>query len=293
VDRAVIVGNCQAGALEMMLSTNEEFTKRFELVSFPAVHEIPDAMVPELHRAVADAAVVVPQRIHEDYRGGIGLGTETLARIAGNATVIRWPSVHWAGYFPDLFYLRDAEAQPMVDGPFDYHDRTVLEAYAAGVDVPGVCRLLEDPELPSEAQTWAINATAELEIRSQDCEVKIISFIESRFRDELLFFTMNHPANHLLGFMARQITDLIGIPGGIDYRRISDEILGPTFYPLHANHVRALELEFGPELMAGSSPFRIRGVTYEPVEAVQMFFDYYAAHPDLVELNVDRCRRST
>ena len=38
VDRAVIVGNCQAGALEMMLRTNEEFTKRFELVSFPAVH---------------------------------------------------------------------------------------------------------------------------------------------------------------------------------------------------------------------------------------------------------------
>jgi len=93
----------------MMLSTNEEFTKRFELVSFPAVHEIPDAMVPELHRAVADAAVVVPQRVQEDYRGGIGLGTETLARIAGSATVVRWPSVYWAGYFPDLFYLRNAE----------------------------------------------------------------------------------------------------------------------------------------------------------------------------------------
>lgn len=287
MDRAVIVGNCQAGALEMMLSTNEEFTKRFELVSFPAVHEIPDAMVPELHRAVADAAVVVPQRIREDYRGGIGLGTETLARIAGNATVIRWPSVHWAGYFPDLFYLRDENGQPVVDGPFDYHDRTILEAYAAAIDVPGVCRLLEDPELPSEAQTCAINATAELEIRSQDCEVEVTSFIASRFRDELLFFTMNHPANHLLGFMAQQITDLIGIPGSVDYGRIPDEILGPTFYPLHANHVRTLELEFGPELIAGSAPFKVRGVNYKPAEAVAVFYKYYDANPQLVTLNLN------
>ncbi len=269
-----------------MLRTNEEFTKRFELVSFPPVHEIPEAMMPDLHRAVADATVVMPQRVQEDYRGGIGLGTETLASIGGSATVVRWPSVYWAGYFPDLFYLRDADGQPVIDGPFDYHDRTILEAYVAGIDVPGVCRLLEDPDLPSDAQTWATNATAELEIRGQDCEVKVTSFISSRFRDELLFFTMNHPANHLLGFMAQQITEIIGIPGGIDYKRIPDEILGPTFYPLHANHVRALELGFGPELIIGGAPFRIRGVNYEPVEALQLFFAYYAAHPDLVELNV-------
>ena len=42
-------------ALEMMLSTNEEFTRRFEFVSFPPVHELPDTLVPELHRAVAEA----------------------------------------------------------------------------------------------------------------------------------------------------------------------------------------------------------------------------------------------
>lgn len=277
----------------MMLSTNEEFTKRFELVSFPQVHEIPEAMVPELHRAVADAAVVIPQRVQEDYRDGIGLGTETLASIAGSATIVRWPSVYWAGYFPDLFYLRDAEGQPVVDGPFDYHDRTILEAYASDIDVQGVCRLLKDPERPSDAQAWAANATAELDMRGRDCEVKVTSFIASRFREELLFFTMNHPANHLLGLMAQQITDLIGIPGGIDYKRVADEILGPTFYPLHANHARALELEFGVELIVGSAPFKIRGSTYGPTEAVGAFFDYYTAHPELVELNVDLCRLST
>jgi len=276
-----------------MLSTNEEFTKRFEFVSFPAVHEIPEAMVPELHRAVADAAVVIPQRVQEDYRDGIGLGTETLARIAGSAIVVRWPSVYWAGYFPDLFYLRDAEGQPVVDGPFDYHDRTIMEAYNSGIDVLGVCRLLADPERPSDAQAWAANATAELDIRGRDCEVQVARFIASTFREDLLFFSMNHPANRLLGLMAQQITEFIGIPGGIDHRRLPNEVLGSTFYPLHANHVRALGLEFGVELIVGSAAFKIRGSTYGPTEAVGAFFDYYTAHPELVELNVDLCRLST
>ncbi len=285
MDRVVVVGNCQAAALELMLSTNEEFTKRFEFVRFPPVHEIPEAMVPELHRAVADAALVIPQRVDEGYRDGLGLGTETLARIAGTATVVRWPSVYWAGYFPDLFYMRDAAGQPVVEGPFDYHDRTILQAYSAGREVAEVCRLLEDPDRPSDAVAWAANSTAELEIRGRDCDVNITSFIASTFKDELLFFSMNHPSNRLLGLVAQQITELIGIPGGIDHRRIPHELLGSTFYPLHANHVRALELRFGAGVTAGSTPFKIRGVEYAATQAVQAFFDYYASHPQLVELN--------
>jgi hypothetical protein len=115
----------------------------------------------------------------------------------------------------------------------------------------------------------------------------VTTFIDSRFRDELLFFTMNHPTNRMLGFIAEQIMEFIGIPGSIDHRRIPDEILGPTFYPLHANHVRALELRFGEELGAGRTPFRIRGTSYEPAQAVQAFYEYYEAHPQLVELNLD------
>ncbi|HEY7829698.1 MAG TPA: WcbI family polysaccharide biosynthesis putative acetyltransferase [Solirubrobacteraceae bacterium] len=287
MDPVVVVGNCQATALELALSTNQEFTKRFEFVRFPAVHEIPKTMVPDLHRAVAEAAVVIPQRVDEGYRDGLGLGTETLAGIAGSATVVRWPSVYWAGYFPDLFYLRDDAGQPVVDGPFDYHDRTILEAYGSGIDVSGACRLLEDPERPSDASAWAANATAELDLRGRDCDVQVTSFIASTFREELLFFTMNHPANRLLGVMAQQITELIGVPGAIDLQGLPGEPLGSTFYPLHANHVRALELRFGAELTAAGTPFKIRGVEYAPAQAVGLFFDYYAEHPELVEINFE------
>lgn len=287
MDRVVVIGNCQAKALEMMLATNEEFTKRFEFVSFPAVHEIPADMVPELHAAVADAAVVIPQKVDDGYRDGIGLGTETLASIAEKAAVVRWPSVYWAGYFPDLFYLRDEMGRPVVDGPFDYHDRCILHAYVSGLDIAATCQLLEDPEQPSDAPAWAANATAELHDRGRDCDVQVTEFIDSRFRDELLFFTMNHPTNQILGFIAQKITGLIAVPGRVDHQRMPGEVLGETFYPLHPNHVCALRLRFGGEVMSGSCPFKIRGVTYDPAQAVQAYFDYYAAHPRLVEPNVE------
>jgi hypothetical protein len=288
MERVVVVGNCQASALEFMLRTNEEFTRRFELVSFPPVHELPESMVPELHRAVAEADVLIPQRIDDDYRDGMGLGTNTLAAIAQTDTVVRWPSVYWAGYFPDLFYLRDATGGLVLDGPSDYHDRTILRAYAAGAAPETVCRLLEDPDRPSDARAWAENATAELSIRGENCDVQVASFIASRFQEELLFFTMNHPANVLLAHMATEITGLLGIPGGVDHHQVADEVLGSTFFPLHANDARALQLEFSGKFGAGHAPFRFGWVTYEALEAVQMFFDYYAAHPDLVELNEPR-----
>lgn len=286
MERAVVVGNCQASALELMLSTSEPFGERFELVRFPPVHEFPAELVPELHEAVAHAAVVIPQRVDDGYRDGIGLGTETLARLA-SGEVIRWPSVYWAGYFPDLFYLRDADRAPVLDGPVDYHDRSILQAYASGRDVAATCELLEDPEIPSDAEQWAAGATAELELRGQDCDVDVAPFISGRFREELLFYTMNHPSNRLLAFIAEQILALLGLPGGVDPARMPGEVLGSTFYPLHANHVRALGLRFGEQLGAGRTPFRIRGEAHEPADAVRMFYDYYDAHPRLVELNVD------
>jgi hypothetical protein len=282
----VVVGNCQARALEIVMSTNEVIRRDYEFASFPAVHEIPEEMVGALHDAVAAADVLVAQRIDEGYRNGLGLGTETLARMADTALVVRWPSVHWAGYFPDLFYLRDAAGQPVVDGPFDYHDRTILEAYAAGADVPATCRLLQDPDRPSGAPAWAERATAELALRGQDCDVDVAPVIASQFRERLLFFTMNHPANHMLSFIAERVLQLIGVTGGISRRNLPHEVLGSTFYPLHVNHALALGLEFADQQCAGRTPFRIRGESYEPSEAVRMFFDYYSQHPELVGLNL-------
>jgi hypothetical protein len=286
MERVVVVGNCQAKALETLLATNATFAAGFEFTSFPAVHELPATMIGQLHAAVAEADVLVAQKVDDGYRDGLGLGTATLSALTGAHTVVRWPSLYWAGYVPDLFYLRDPAGQLVVDAPFDYHDRAILEAYAGGLDVRATCLLLADSDRPSQAPAWAENATAELAIRGQGCDVDLGAFIASRFRDELLFFTMNHPTKRVLGHVADEVLAALDIRGGADPRAMPGETLDSTFYPLHANHVRSLGLAFGPSVAAGRTPFRIRGETLAATDAVGAFFAYYDANPQLVATNL-------
>jgi hypothetical protein len=287
MDTAVVVGNCQAQGLELFLQTSPSFVARYELVKFPPVHEISPELIPDLHDAVGSAALVLAQRIDEGYRDGIGLGTATLAAMAGDATFIRWPSVYWAGYFPDLFYLRDEAGRPVADGPFDYHDRVIFDAFGS-LEPDAVEQVLRDPDVPSQARDWAQQATAELTVRGEECDIDVATFIAARYTEELLFFTMNHPSNSLLEHIAAQALALTGLPPDLPPEAIPPDVLGSTFYPLHANHVRALGLSFGSSYAAGAIPFRVRGREVPPRQAIEFFFDNPRPNPRVV-LHTRRC----
>jgi len=230
--------------------------------------------------------VLILQTVGDQYRDGIGVGTNTLARLGEKATVVRWPPLHWDAYMPDLMYFRDDAGRPIADGPFDYHDKAILAAFDAGSSVRETCDLLADPDRHSTALAQADRATAALARRSAGCDVDPAAFIANHFRDELLFFTMNHPAKRMLGHVAEQVLEALGLPGTVDLRKLRQEPLGRTFYPFHANDIRALELRFGAKVAAGRVPFRIGRAFYDAPEAVQAFFDYYAERPALVGRNL-------
>jgi Polysaccharide biosynthesis enzyme WcbI len=297
MERAVVIGNCQAGVLELALRSNRAFRSRFELASFPPVHLIPEDAIPTLHEAVRSAGLVATQLVDEDYRGGIGLGTETIASLAANAAVVRWPNIYWDGYFPDLCYLYDAAGIHMLDGPSHYHDRVIMTAFCEGLSVAAACDLLADAERPSDASSSAVRSVAELRRREQRCDVQVSEFIAVRYPKELLFFTMNHPTNRMIGFVAERILACIGIDAEISPRKVGRsrrrpirgyEILGETFYPLHANHACALRLEFAERLVAGSCDYKLGGRELKPEDAVGAFFDYYKRNKRVVELNLQR-----
>jgi hypothetical protein len=294
MERVVILGNCQARALALTLIASNAFRSRFEVVFFTA-YRIPEQKIKRLHRLVKSAAVVLPQPISNGYRGGIGLDTETICAMAQDAIVVRWPSLYWNGYAPDLCYLRDASGQKVTDGPSPYHDRVILRAFNEGMTVADVCRLLADPDRPSDAAAGAVAGTNELDRRSADCDMNVAPFIAENYRRELLFTTFNHPTDRLLSFVAQQIGKRIGVtdafrrarPRARPWRRgRSGELLGGSFLPLHANHVRTLGLEFGSQHTAGNAEYRLRGVTVKPVAAVRAYYEYYASNQDLVELNL-------
>jgi hypothetical protein len=266
-------------ALEHVLKASDGFSKRFKVRTFPPVHEITREKVVKLHASLGQCDLVIAQRVSESYRG-LGVGTKTLASMAPKATLVRWPDAYWGGYFPDLFYLRDAAGQSVVNGPFDYHDRGILHAFVSGWGVDETIQRLRDPDQPLTAEEWVRDARENLQIREHECDIAISPFVESAFDSALLFFTMNHPANIVLKYMAEQVLELIGLPNELPARKRLPERLCATFYPIHANHHRALGLQF-----VTPDTYKIRGASYDPRRAVKAFFSYYKAHPELVSLN--------
>lgn len=47
--------------------------------------------------------------------------------------------------------------------------------------------------------------------------ISICDYIESNYRDELLFYSMNHPSKFLLQFICEKINTILNIDNNIDY----------------------------------------------------------------------------
>jgi hypothetical protein len=195
--RAIVFGNCQAKALEHVLSAYTPFARRFTTTAFPPVHEIQPDTIAKVHASAERCDLLVVQRISEGYRG-LGVGTNTLISLARRATCVRWPDAYWSGYFPDQFYLRDSHGKAVVNGPFDYHDRAILNAFASGLGVNQTVERLADSEQPLRAEEWTALATESLRTRELECDATISAFVASNFDRGLLFFTINHPTNIVL-----------------------------------------------------------------------------------------------
>jgi hypothetical protein len=287
--RAIVFGNCQADAIAKLLARSAAFRRRFRLLRFPAVHEIKAADVPKLHAALATVDVAFLQPVEESYREGIGLGTETLMGHASNAEVVLFPSVYWTGYMPTVNYLRSS-AGLVLDGPFDYHDEVILEAWADGARAPEILALLADPDRPSRAPEEAEAAFGRLEERAVNLGVDIVPYLRARYREEPLFHMLNHPTDALLAHVASALAQTQGVTTRVVTRRRAAPLLGHTSYPLHPADVRALGLRFGDGLQAPAAPYRIRGRSYAPAEAIRRFLDYYDNHRELALGHLGRDR---
>jgi hypothetical protein len=287
--RAIVVGNCQADAITTLLARSVAFRRRFRLLRVPAVHEITDEDVPKLHAALATVDVAFLQPVDEWYRNGIGLGTQTLMARAANAEVVLFPSVYWTGYMPTVTYLRPPSGY-VFDGPFDYHDEFVMEAWADGAQVPEILALLADPDRPSRAPQEAEAAFGRLEERDVGFGVDIVPYLRERYRDEPLFHMLNHPTDTLLAHIASALARTQGVTARITARRRAEPLLGHTSYPLHPADVRALGLRFGHGLQAPTASYKIRGRTYAPTEAIRAFLHYYDTHRELALGHLGRDR---
>ncbi|MFJ4036440.1 WcbI family polysaccharide biosynthesis putative acetyltransferase [Microbacterium sp. NPDC090007] len=262
----VVVGNCQAESLRLVISSDALPTVRV-----PAVHELTADDAGRLHRLLAGASFLVAQPVRDDYRG-MPLGTAQLRRsLPSSARTVTVPAVRFAGLHPFQAVLRlpdFPEDPPLVA----YHDvRTV--ARAAGLDVAAA--------LPARA-VQEIAAASRSELRRREglgLDVAASDLLEPVVDD--LARTVNHPGNALFLPLGARLVAALGAPGReVDPGR---PILASVRAPLEEWVVDAWGLDATPR------PDWIVGGENVPADVVRdAQLAYYAERPALLAAVVDR-----
>ena len=264
---ALIVGNCQAESLRIMLDGNGLRTVRM-----PAVHEIVADDLPHLDRWLARAAQVVSQPIRDDYHG-LPLGLAQLRDGLGrDARTLRVPVIRFAGLYP-AHAIGRPPSEPGLDPPIvAYHDLRVL-AEAAG--------LTAEPRI----DTTAVRAIAALSLeqlrRRETAHGTVLisdlfatpSFVQMR--------TLNHPGNQIFGTLAARVRAALDLPEHVvDPGR---PLLDAVHAPREAAVIEAWDLD-APE----RPHWLVGGEIVEAGAVREAHLAWYAAHPDAVQAGLER-----
>ncbi|MGB3770098.1 MAG: WcbI family polysaccharide biosynthesis putative acetyltransferase [Rhodococcus sp. (in: high G+C Gram-positive bacteria)] len=266
----IVLGNCQAEAVRVMLSTVQDAP--FHAVRMPPVHELEASDIDSLRRLASHAGMLIAQPIRDDYRD-LPVGTSQVAQmLPKDAGVVRWPVFRYSGLYPFQAIVRHPGDPSATPAGAPYHDlRTVLAA-AAGADADDEWRIQVRPEaLRANAEA----SLAELSRRERrDCDVAISDVISSQ--GAAAAHTINHPGNDVLADLAARVLDAAGIAGTpTDPGRV---LLNSVHTPLESQVVDGLGLDAAPR-----PEWTIDGDILSANVIHRRQLQWYAEHPEFVE----------
>jgi hypothetical protein len=269
---AVVMGNCQAESLRIMLDGAGLHTVRV-----PPVHELVGTDIPFLQRLLERTTLLVSQPVRDDYHG-LPVGLRQLSsRLAGAARAIAFPVIRFAGLYPVHAIIRPPSDLSLTPPVVAYHDlRTLAEASGAGAIAASIT--------PDMVRAIAADSIGELVRREQAFDAVRASDLFAR-PDFAQMRTLNHPGNAVFAAVAERVRGRAGLaehtvdPG----RRLLDGVHAPRL----AAVIDAYELDEEP-----GSDWIVGGSTVPDALVRDAHLEWYAEHPDAVEAGLARHGRA-
>jgi hypothetical protein len=269
---AVVMGNCQAESLRIMLDGAGLHTVRV-----PPVHELVGTDIPFLQRLLERTTLLVSQPVRDDYHG-LPVGLRQLSsRLAGAARAIAFPVIRFAGLYPVHAIIRPPSDLSLTPPVVAYHDlRTLAEASGAGAIAASIT--------PDMVRAIAADSISELVRREQAFDAVRASDLFTR-PDFAQMRTLNHPGNAVFASVAERVRGRAGLaehtvdPG----RRLLDGVHAPRL----AAVIDAYELDEEP-----GSDWIVGGATVPDALVRDAHLEWYAEHPDAVEAGLARHGRA-
>ncbi|SED12851.1 hypothetical protein SAMN04489844_3732 [Nocardioides exalbidus] len=269
----VIVGNCQAESLRLLLDAGDVRTLRL-----PALHEMTSADVVALHGLLSRADLLVAQPTSDDYRG-LPLGTSQLrAVLPPSARVALVPSLRYAGLHPFHLLVHPPDLDRPDPPVVPYHDiRTVLAA-----DDLRAGRTARAPLGLTSAAVHAVAAASvgELSRRERAHGTVVVSDLLTRPTADTMR-TINHPGNALLEPVAARLRAALGLDACAP--AVERPLLTSIHAPLHPEVVAAHGLDVPP---TADWTVEWRRIAPGTVEAAHLA--WYRARPEMLDAALAR-----
>lgn len=253
----VVVGNCQAESLRLLLDPDGSHSVRI-----PPVFELTASEVPRLHELVSRADALVVQPVRDGYRGH-ALGTAQLARsLPRSGRVVVVPSVRHNALHPaHVVQHPRAGTTPLPLTP--YHDLRVVRAALTGAHPA--------PPLQEEAVRRVARASlAELARREADTCVAVSDVLARPHPEQMR--TVNHPGNPVLLALAARVAAVLDREPPVDPGR---PLLASVRAPVEPEVAATWGLDPEPE----HGCWWLDGTPVPAAEVAEAHLRWYAAHP--------------
>ena len=230
-DLCLLHANCQGEALARLLEAHPPFTRLFRLKHY--INYTRETLQPS---DLKNCRLFLYQKLGANF--GDLASSVLLKRLPKNCQTLQIPNLFFKGYWP--FWMRAPER-------IDFADSVLERLIDIGLPMQEILRIYlsgSHPAFKAVAQV-AKESLAQEKAKEKDCPIGCAHLLELFWREEQLFFTVNHPGPRLIIAVAERLLQLLGLPAlspacKANYMHPD----GDFFLPIHPLVGQALGLNF-------------------------------------------------
>lgn len=218
--KCIFYGNCQAVALSEILTSSLKNT--YNIIPVKPVHKLTQVDIQNLYDCLPLIDLLIIQPISDKYKNNYLLSTSSILKhINKECKIIMIPVCYFNFYYPFVTYLKTK----IEDYCEYYHDANLIELYRENKYnkseiILKFYEMVNNENLLFKEDPLTVADKSLIELKRREGEIinlynkdtiKITEFIKDNYKQNLLFYTRNHPTKILFNFIANNICTMLNI----------------------------------------------------------------------------------
>jgi hypothetical protein len=233
----IVYGNCHIFEIRKYLMSSRDFSETYSMIDIPPVYlcDKETGLDEESKRALGSCDLFIYQKVSPAY--SLYLSTDYLMQwLPESCKRISFANSYFTGYHPQF-------APDRID---PYADRNIIRLIHEGKSNAEIAACLSDESFYSAQEVKAnLDGTLnELTRRDREVDIPVADFIERHYKDEWLFYTVNHPAPSVIRHLAIAILAKLGMKAEQISGISLDSMFTRQIHPIYPSVIQYLNLTF-------------------------------------------------